>query len=169
MSYDPLQEDPVQTDIAVMSDLWDALPDAEPLVRRAVRAAAAHPEVKPPADAELSVALADDAEVQRLNREYRAKDKPTNVLSFPAPHGPILGDVIIAYETLVREAGEEGIAVGDHLTHLTVHGLLHLLGYDHETEADAVKMERLETEILAGLGIKDPHATGRTMPDEPHA
>lgn len=169
MSYDPLQEVPVQTDIAMLSDLWASLPDAEEIVRRAVAAAAAHPEVKPPADAELSVALADDAEVQKLNRDYRGKDKPTNVLSFPATHGPMLGDVIIAYETLVKEAAEEEIAAGDHLTHLTVHGLLHLLGHDHETEAEAVTMERLETEVLASLGVKDPHATGRTMPDGPHA
>ncbi|QCI66187.1 rRNA maturation RNase YbeY [Phreatobacter stygius] len=169
MSYDPLQEAPVQTDIALLSDLWKGLADAEETVHRAVAAAVAHPEVKPPPDAELSVALADDAEVKRLNRDYRAKDKPTNVLSFPATHGPMLGDVIIAYETLVKEAADEDIAVSDHLTHLTIHGLLHLLGYDHETEAEAVTMERIETEVLASLGIKDPHATGRIMPDGPHA
>ncbi|CEJ10358.1 Endoribonuclease YbeY [bacterium YEK0313] len=169
MSYDPLIESPVSTDIAILSDRWQDLPDAEDLVRRAVAAATHHPDVKVPADAELSVALADDGEVRRLNRDYRAKDKPTNVLSFPAPHGPILGDVIIAYETLVREAGEESIAPGEHLTHLTIHGLLHLLGFDHETEAEALTMERIETEVLAGLGIKDPHAAGRTMPDEPNA
>ena len=169
MSYDPLVESPVETDIAVLSDRWQDLAGAEGLVRRAVAAASHHPDVKIPADAELSVALGDDAEVQRLNRDYRAKDKPTNVLSFPAPHGPMLGDVVIAYETLVREAAEEGIAPADHLTHLTIHGLLHLLGFDHETEAEALTMERIETEVLAGLGIKDPHVAGRTMPDEPHA
>ena len=103
--------------------------------------------------------------VRNLNRDYRAKDKPTNVLSFPAPHGPLLGDVIIAWETLLREAEEEGITPADHLAHLTIHGLLHLLGYDHETDAEAVAMESLETAILAGLGIKDPHAAGRMTPD----
>jgi len=122
-----------------------------------------------PADAELSLALADDATVQGLNRDYRAKDKPTNVLSFPAAHGPLLGDVIVAHETLMREAVEEGIPAADHLAHLTIHGLLHLLGYDHETEADALRMEALETSILAGLGIADPHAAGRESPDGTHA
>ena len=159
----------IQTEIAVLSDLWDGLADAEDVVRRAVEAVVARAEVTIPPDAELSVALADDAMVQRLNREYRAKDKPTNVLSFPAAHGPLLGDVILAYETLLSEAKEEGLAPADHLTHLTIHGLLHLLGYDHETEADAVAMESMETSILAGLGISDPHATGRMMPDGTHA
>ncbi len=159
----------IQTEIAVLSDLWDGLADAEDVVRRAVEAVVARAEVTIPPDAELSVALADDAMVQRLNREYRAKDKPTNVLSFPAAHGPLLGDVILAYETLLAEAKEEGLAPADHLTHLTIHGLLHLLGYDHETEADAVAMESMETSILAGLGISDPHATGRMMPDGTHA
>ncbi|MDP2803487.1 MAG: rRNA maturation RNase YbeY [Phreatobacter sp.] len=159
----------IQTDIAILSDLWDGLPAAEDIVRRAVSAVSDRRDVKIPPDAELSLALADDAMVQRLNREYRSKDKPTNVLSFPAPRGPLLGDVIVAYQTLVREAGEEALTPSDHLTHLTIHGLLHLLGYDHESEADAVAMEAMETSILADLGISDPHATGRMMPDGTHA
>ncbi len=159
----------VQTDIAVLSDLWNALPEAEDTVHLAVRAASAHVRAKVPADAELSVALADDATVRNLNRDYRAKDRPTNVLSFPAPHGPLLGDVIIAYETLQREAEEEGVAPRDHLVLLTVHGLLHLLGYDHLTEPEAVEMEAIETAVLAGLGINDPHAAGRMMPEGPDA
>jgi probable rRNA maturation factor len=90
-------------------------------------------------------------------------DKPTNVLSFPAPESPValsskpLGDIVIARETIDREAAERGIPLADHLRHLTVHGLLHLLGYDHDTEGDASKMESLETEILARLGIPDPY------------
>lgn len=162
-------EDAIQADVAVLSDLWNGLPGADEVVRRAVRATAAHAAVTVPPEAELSVALADDAMVRTLNRDYRAKDKPTNVLSFPAVHGPLLGDVVIAYETLIREAAEEGIAPGDHLALLTVHGLLHLLGYDHQTEAEAVRMEAIETSVLAGLGIKDPHAAGRMMPDGPDA
>ena len=154
-----------QADIAVLSDLWNGLPEAEAAVHLAVDAVAHKDGIVIPPDAELSVALADDATVRRLNRDYRAKDKPTNVLSFPAPHGPMLGDVVIAYETLVREAAEEGISARDHLVHLTVHGLLHLLGYDHETEDEALAMEATETAILSGLGIKDPHAAGRTMPE----
>lgn len=159
----------IVTEIAVLSDFWDAMPDAEAVVHRAVAAVAAHGAVAVPADAELSLALADDAMVQGLNRDYRAKNKPTNVLSFPAAHGPLLGDVIVAHETLMREAVEEGIPAADHLAHLTIHGLLHLLGYDHETEADALRMEALETSILAGLGIADPHAAGRESPDGTHA
>lgn len=154
----------IAADIAVLSDLWDQLPEAEEAVHLAVRAVEGQAGITIPPDAELSVALADDATVQRLNRDYRAKDKPTNVLSFPAPHGPLLGDVVVAYETLVREAAEEAITPRDHLVHLTVHGLLHLLDYDHETEDEALAMEAVETAILAGLGIKDPHAAGRTMP-----
>jgi probable rRNA maturation factor len=162
-------DEAILTEIAVLSDLWDGLPEAEAIVRLAARATAAHVGTKLPPDAELSVALADDATIRGLNRDYRNQDKPTNVLSFPAAHGPLLGDVIIAYETLVREAQEEGVSPRDHLVLLTVHGLLHLLGYDHLTEPEAVEMEALETAILAGLGIKDPHAGGRTMPEGPDA
>jgi len=169
MTSPAADEAAIQTDIAVLSDLWDGLPQAEDTVRKAVRAVGACGQVTVPPDAELSLALADDATVRTLNRDYRAKDKPTNVLSFPAPHGPLLGDVIIAYETLAREAAEEGVPPSDHLAHLTIHGLLHLLGYDHETEAEAVTMEALETSILAGLGIADPHAAGRETPDGTHA
>lgn len=169
MSAEDIPEASIVTDIAILSDLWEGLPETESVVRRAVAAVAAHPDVAVPADAELSLALSDDAMVQGLNRDYRAKDKPTNVLSFPAPRGPLLGDIIIAFETLHREAAEEGLSPADHLTHLTIHGLLHLLGYDHETEAEALRMEALETSILAGLGIRDPHAAGRETPDGTHA
>lgn len=169
MSADGIPEASIVTDIAILSDLWEGLPEAESVVRRAVTAVAARPDIAVPAEAELSLALSDDATVQGLNRDYRAKDKPTNVLSFPAPHGPLLGDVIIAFETLTREAAEEQLTPADHLAHLTIHGLLHLLGYDHETEAEALRMEALETSILAGLGIRDPHAAGRETPDGTHA
>jgi probable rRNA maturation factor len=169
MSADGIPAASIVTDIAILSDLWEGLPEAESVVRGAVAAVAAHADVAVPDDAELSLALSDDATVQGLNRDYRAKDKPTNVLSFPAPHGPLLGDVIIAFETLTREAAEEQLTPADHLAHLTIHGLLHLLGYDHETEAEALRMEALETSILAGLGIRDPHAAGRETPDGTHA
>lgn len=169
MSADGIPEASIVTDIAILSDLWEGLPEAESVVRRAVAAVAARPDIAVPAEAELSLALSDDATVQGLNRDYRAKDKPTNVLSFPAPHGPLLGDVIVAFETLTREAAEEQLTPADHLAHLTIHGLLHLLGYDHETEAEALRMEALETSILAGLGIRDPHAAGRETPDGTHA
>ncbi|MBS9719208.1 rRNA maturation RNase YbeY [Tianweitania sp. BSSL-BM11] len=113
---------------------------------------------------ELSILLTDDASIQELNREWRAKDKPTNVLSFPAfpvepgdPLPPMLGDIVIARETVVREAEEENKPFDHHLTHLTVHGLLHLLGFDHETEEEAEEMEGLEREILRSLAIPDPY------------
>jgi probable rRNA maturation factor len=115
------------------------------------------------------IAFADDAAVRALNARYRNRDRPTNVLSFPAaaaapapadlPKGTarLLGDIILARETVAREAGEQGIEFLDHTTHLIVHGVLHLAGYDHETERDALEMEGLEVEILAMLDIDNPH------------
>lgn len=115
--------------------------------------------------AELSIVLTDDAEQQVLNRDWRGIDKPTNVLSFPqiepfAPVAGILGDITLARETLEREATELGKSFSDHFTHLVVHGFLHILGYDHIEDADALVMEGLETQILASLGIADPYADG---------
>jgi probable rRNA maturation factor len=113
------------------------------------------------------VALSSDEEVARLNEAYRGKPKPTNVLSFPAgplAHGAdqearFLGDIVLARETVVREAAERGLPLNHHLQHLIVHGLLHLLGHDHETEEEAALMEALETRALARLGIADPYAS----------
>jgi probable rRNA maturation factor len=114
---------------------------------------------------EISLLFADDARVRPLNLAWRAKDKPTNVLSFPSvaliPGGalpPVLGDIILAYETVEREAAEEAKPFEDHVGHLLLHGFLHLLGYDHQTDADADVMEGLETRILAKLAIPDPYA-----------
>jgi probable rRNA maturation factor len=113
--------------------------------------------------AELSIVLTDDAEQRVLNRDWRGIDKSTNVLSFPQiePFGPVsgmLGDIILARETLEHEAGEMGISFADHFTHLVVHGFLHLLGYDHMDDDEALAMESLETQILASLGVADPYA-----------
>lgn len=112
---------------------------------------------------EISVVLTNDAEQRALNRQWRGKDDATNVLSFAqiAPFAPvigILGDIILARETLEREAVEQGVSFADHFTHLVVHGVLHILGYDHLNDADALQMESLETKILAGLGVADPYA-----------
>lgn len=112
--------------------------------------------------AELSIVLLDDAEQQVLNRDWRQIDKPTNVLSFPQiePFGPvmgILGDITLARETLEREAADLGKSFTDHFTHLVVHGFLHILGYDHIDDDEALVMEGLETQILASLGIDDPY------------
>jgi probable rRNA maturation factor len=128
---------------------------------------------------EASIALSDDAAIQALNRDYRGRDRPTNVLSFPGfadpaemadgfgPDGPplLLGDVILAFETVAREAGEQGKTLLDHVRHLVVHGVLHLLGHDHEAEAEAEAMEALERRVLLGLGVPDPYLTDFKFPD----
>lgn len=113
--------------------------------------------------AELSVVLTNDEEQQGLNRDWRGKDSSTNVLSFPQiePFGPvtgILGDITLARETILREAEDQGTSFDHHFTHLVVHGTLHILGYDHIEDDEALVMEGLETQILAGLGIADPYA-----------
>jgi probable rRNA maturation factor len=113
--------------------------------------------------AELSIVLTNDAEQRELNREWRGKDASTNVLSFPQiePFGPvagILGDITLARETVAREAEELGTPFAHHFTHLVVHGFLHILGYDHLEETEALQMEGLETQILARLGVEDPYA-----------
>ncbi|MDO9417740.1 rRNA maturation RNase YbeY [Pararhizobium sp.] len=114
---------------------------------------------------ELSLVFTDDAAIREINAEWRKQDKPTNVLSFPAfpvtpgkMPGPMLGDIVLACETLVREADDLGKPFDEHLTHLLVHGFLHLFGYDHIETDDAIKMEGLETRILASLGLSDPYA-----------
>ncbi|WP_375638365.1 MULTISPECIES: rRNA maturation RNase YbeY [unclassified Bartonella] len=114
---------------------------------------------------EISLLFTDDEHMAQINAQWRNKNKSTNVLSFPAfplkagnRPGPILGDIIIARETVVFEAEKEGKTFQDHLIHMIVHGILHLLGYDHETDDEAYKMEKLEREILQKLSIKDPYA-----------
>lgn len=112
----------------------------------------------------LTLVLSNDAEVRELNHQYRQKDKPTNVLSFPdgTPHGRLisLGDIILAYETIAREAAEQGKKLSHHAQHLVVHGVLHLLGYDHEIETEADAMERREIRILSSLSIANPYEQG---------
>jgi len=121
-------------------------------------------------DSEVAIQLVDTAEGQAMNRQYRGKDYATNVLSFPAdlPEGlpedfdfPQLGDLVICAPVVAREAAEQGKALGDHYAHLTIHGVLHLLGFDHVQEAEAEEMEALERQILASLGIADPYAGER--------
>lgn len=161
MSDDP-SSSPYDIDVLVEASAWTAaLPEAEAVVRRAAGAALAALGPLESDEGEtgpLSVCLllADDATLQRLNREFRAKDRPTNVLSFPG-EAPMLGDIALAQETCAREAAAQGKALAAHLSHLVVHGVLHLCGYDHETDAEAEEMEALEVEILAGLGIADPY------------
>ncbi len=145
--------------LRVLAPGWRrALPGARALARRAAAAAlAALPErARRRAAGELCLVLADDALQQRLNREFRGRDKPTNVLSFDGAPAAV-GDVVLALETVRAEAEAQGKALAAHVAHLVVHGVLHLMGYDHETQGQARRMERLEIDILAGLGIADPY------------
>lgn len=145
-------------EVEIDHDPWlQALPDAAQRVRAAAEAALA--EAEGPADGEVTVLLADDGELKSLNSQFRKKDKPTNVLSFPAPDfaAPHLGDVALAFETCAREAEEQQKPLGDHLAHLVAHGVLHLLGWDHESGAEAEAMEALERKVMARLGVPDPY------------
>ena len=156
-------------DIAVRHRAWLAIAGVRALCRRAAQAAldAPAPPGRPPVPGpvELSILLADDATLRDLNRRFRGIDKPTNVLSFPASDDAparfdmpaALGDVAIAYETCAAEAARDHKPMADHLCHLVMHGVLHLRGYDHERDDEADAMERLETTILAGLGVADPY------------
>ncbi len=130
-------------------------------IERAAQAAldAAAPGMEP----EISIVLAGDDFIQDLNKTYRGKDKPTNVLSFPQDDPGCLGDVILALETIRREAVEQGKSLTDHTLHLVVHGVLHLLGHDHENDQDAEIMEQIEIKVLAVLGIKNPYEGGHSM------
>lgn len=159
----------MELDISLEAD-WPDTTDWETLALRAAEAIAAHaPELANPC-LSASLLFADDGEVHALNREWRGKDKPTNVLSFPMleradllalpPAGPpeLLGDIALALETCTREAAEKGLPLDHHAAHLIVHGLLHLAGHDHEiSAADARAMEQLEIKALALLGIADPY------------
>lgn len=168
----------LHVDVIVESGGWSAgLPDIESLVHRVAQAAISAAQ-DAPGNAELSVLLSDDANLRRLNRDYRDSDAATNVLAFrnddPAGgpvSGPLadtrpvlLGDVVIAFETAAREAADQKKPLSHHVSHLLVHGVLHLLGYDHDEATAANDMEDLERAILAGLGIPDPY--GERGPNE---
>ncbi len=166
----------VSLDISAPSRLWRGLPHARAIARETIAAAVAEsggpsidrPEgrasLETPYGGDVSLCLADDAALRALNLRWRGIDKPTNVLSFPsAPPDRLrgattLGDIALAYETLAREADDLGVSLADHYRHLLAHGFLHLIGYDHETDAEAERMEAMETKILARLGAADPYA-----------
>ena len=155
----------VQIDVIVRSARWRKRPTAKTIVKKAVLAAAIAASTRP---IELAIVLSNDSTIQALNRDWRGKNAPTNVLSFPAgprqgggksrAASPYIGDIVIAYQTTAREAVAEGKRFDHHLAHLAVHGFLHLLGYDHENDRDAEKMERLERKILKRLAVPDPYA-----------
>lgn len=143
-------------EIEIEDERWSAaVPDAEALVREAAEAALAGER-----GSQVSVLLTNDETVRQLNDRFRSKDAPTNVLSFPALENPegFLGDIALAFGVCEREASEQGKTLAHHLQHLVAHGALHLVGYDHQTDAEAEAMEALEREILSGLGVPDPYA-----------
>ena len=156
--------------ISVEEGDWPSEEELQSLAERVLGEAAAYlkkhekqpfPKMAP----ELSLVFTDDTSIREINAEWRSQDKATNVLSFPAfplepggKPGPMLGDIIIARETVEREAIDLEKSFDDHLTHLMVHGFLHLFGYDHMNNSEAERMEGLETRILASLGLSDPYA-----------
>lgn len=158
---------PAAVSVTFAYDAWaEAGFDAAASAQTAVRLALKRGGVDGVADAEIAVTLTDDAAQRELNRIYRSQDKPTNVLAFPGadpreirpPGMPLLlGDVVLAWPTVQREADEQGKSVADHFTHLIVHGTLHLLGYDHQAPVEAAVMEGREIAILAELGVPDPY------------
>jgi len=151
-------------EILVECARWSGRRGVQPLLRRAIAGASTALSAKAArstSGAELAIVLTDDSGIRELNRTWRGKDEPTNVLAFPTDPQPgaprFLGDIVIAYETLAREARGERKRFDHHLAHLAVHGFLHLCGYDHATNRQAATMERLETAILARLGVPDPY------------
>ena len=154
----------IVVEVSIECDLWAALPNAEVLAAQAVEKARKITKIKLHKAAEISVLLVDDSRIASLNAQWRKISKATNVLSFPASapemlaSNPLLGDIVLAFETVRREALDEGKSLANHFSHLVVHGFLHLIGYDHINEADAEIMEALEIKILAGLKIADPYS-----------
>jgi probable rRNA maturation factor len=156
-------------EVEVEDPAWtEALPEADALVRAAAEAAWRVATVEG-APRSVVVLLTDDPSVQDLNARFRGKDAPTNVLSFPAAANPEghLGDVALAFGVCAREAAEQGKTLAHHLQHLTAHGVLHLLGYDHMSDDEAEAMESLERIVMAGLGAPDPYQSGERDHDRP--
>jgi probable rRNA maturation factor len=147
-------------DVVVESALWRGHRGLTSLLRRAVNAAATEVSTS---GAELAIVLTDDSALRLLNRKWRGIDAPTNVLSFPVevPAGALslLGDIVLAHQTVAREAQQDGKPFAHHVAHLAVHGFLHLCGYDHERDSDAETMEQLERNVLRRLAIPDPYRT----------
>lgn len=151
--------------IAVNSDLWPSETTLAEMSKSAVSTTAKVASLKWQEGAELSILFTNDYEVQKLNKEWRSINKPTNVLSFPSEDlkvgegaGLIIGDIVLAYETIENEAREQNKSFDQHLTHLLIHGFLHLFGYDHLNNEEAGQMESLEIEILSALDIENPYA-----------
>lgn len=149
-------------DLQIASEKQDGLPTLEQFTHWVQRALSLEAQTEDFPETEITIRIVDEAESHALNLTYRGKDKPTNVLSFPfeIPEGielPLLGDLIICRQVVEKEAKEQGISVESHWAHLAIHGTLHLLGYDHLTDEEAVEMENLETNIMQTLGFDDPY------------
>jgi probable rRNA maturation factor len=148
----------VVIDVSIGDLAWGDGAALEALVARTVQAAITVVPLHPAPGAELSVLFTDDRQMRMLNGRWRNKDAPTNVLSFPAPlPGGVLGDIVLARETVAAEAAAEGKTIDAHVAHLVLHGFLHLFGFDHGTAAAAARMEATERRVLAALGIPDPY------------
>ena len=163
-SGEPPQAVTLAAEVVRHGGAWDESTVSDATLELAAHAAFTQALPARSAPYEATILLTDDAEMRALNRTWRGKDEPTNVLSFPAGDTPredgALGDLAIAYETAKAEADQAGIPLSDHVSHLVVHGVLHLLGFDHLDDLEADKMEDLEREALASLGIADPYAHG---------
>ena len=157
-------------EISVESELWTAFAGLEVLVGATLQTAAENCGDPLLEGAEVSLLFCDDARIRELNQQFRDKDGPTNVLSFPGPDtvetAAFLGDIAIAYETVAREAQEDSISLEQHCRHMIVHGFLHLLGYDHEEDDEAEAMEALEINILRQMGVKNPYLADETEETE---
>lgn len=154
----------ITIDITIEDIEWGEEEVLYDIIEKALTATIQHCSLDDVVTSELSLLFTDDEHMAKINAQWRNKNKPTNVLSFPAfpieagqSPGSMLGDIVIARETVIREAKQEGKSFQDHLTHMIIHGVLHLLGYDHETHEEANQMEMLEREILQKLSIKDPY------------
>jgi probable rRNA maturation factor len=160
-SGEPPQRAELSVEVIRHGGVWEHSGISDAAMILAAHAAFAESPPETPALYEATIVLTDDSEIRELNRNWRGKDQPTNVLSFPSGDAPgepgALGDIVIAYETARKEADEESIALEDHVSHLVVHGVLHLLGFDHTNEDEAEKMEDLERKALASIGVADPY------------
>lgn len=163
---------PVAIGVERGSALWDRFPEAEAVIASAVLAIFDEAKLSARPDAELAILLSDDYYVRELNSKWRGKNTATNVLTFPAfepeelEDAPMLGDIVLAFETIDREASDEAKSVTDHLSHLVIHGVLHIFGYDHLDDDEAEDMEAIETRALARLGVAAPYAD---HPERQHA
>jgi probable rRNA maturation factor len=156
--------------ILISAPAWEREAGLEELVRRAILECARSCKLQFAGPCEVSVNFCDDATIRSLNAKWRGFDKATNVLSFPSP-GPLktklmLGDIVIAYETVAREAAEQKKTLSNHVAHMIIHGFLHLIGYDHETPLEAERMESVERRVSSALGIPDPYAGTEAIDDE---